>query len=269
MRFLSLFLLSIATSATALAHGPQLQITNSGGKIVTNDVFLDGPYAGTSPARSVYVMPALQDAGIWYSRPNTAERPIVGGPEFYSGPGLAFGSQAGTSAAFAAGESFTLHFTAGLLSWEGAGFIDPGTEQIRAFRGAPTNMSASSTTSDAAPLESLSFPEISSDYSLEAHNTARFQFLGDGSDPLVPPEDGLYLLSLRLSSTELGLEDSDEFFFLLHKNASAVEIMAAVDALGFADSAVQYLGTVVPEPSTLAGGLFAVGSLLVGRNRKN
>jgi hypothetical protein len=65
---------------------------------------------------------------------------------------------------------------------------------------------------------------------------------------------------LQLSSTQLNLAPSAEYFFVLHKNASHADVQSAVSSLQVAPGAVQY----VPEPSSLlamgiAGMLAAVG----------
>lgn len=266
--FTTTFAAALVASAAALAHGPQIQITNTGGKIVTRDLIGDGNYTGSSPARSVYVMPVLEDLDIWYTRPNTAERPIIGGPKYYSGPGLAYGSQVGSSEAFAAGGVFTLSFTDSLLAWDGTTFADPGNEQVRAFYGSPSSMSETATTADTGPLESLPFAPIASGYDTDAHATARFQFLGNGTDASVEPDDGIYLLSLKLSTSEAGIAASDDFYFVMHKNAPHSDIRAAIASLGVSPSAVQVVGQAIPEPSALAIVALAAGSVLVGCNRK-
>lgn len=255
-----LLLASLAPGA-AWGHGPQIQITNTQGKIVTRDLITDSPFTPLTPPRSVYVMPIMEWQGSWYARPNLSERPIIGGPQFYSGPGIAYGSQTATPDPFAPGENFSLEFGDLLRQWDGDAFVPAGETQIRAFRGSPTNMTAMATTSDNAPYASLEFPAIEADYSSDAHASARFQFLPNGIDPGGGPDDGIYLLSLSLSTTQPGIEPSDPFYFVLTKNASRHETMAAVTALGFSPSLVQHLGTVVPEPSSLALALLGAGGL--------
>jgi hypothetical protein len=72
--------------------------------------------------------------------------------------------------------------------------------------------------------------------------------LGDGTSPTSASPDGVYLLSMQLTSTQDGLASSDPYFFLLHKNASADAIRGAVKTLGLLNAVVQY----VPEPSAMA-----------------
>lgn len=252
--------------SVTLAHGPQLQITNDDGKIVTRSIFMEAPYAALTPRKSVYVMPVLEFNGSWYARPNGTIDPVLGTPVYFSGPGLAYGhDQAdGGPRAFEAGSILSLDFTDGLKRWDGTGFVDPGTEQIQAFRGSPANPSATAVTSDSAPFESLAFSPISEDYDEEAHGSARFRLLGDGSDPLSTSQDGVYLLSLSVSSTQAGLAASDEFFYLLNKGAAASDVAAAVSSLGVDASLVQY----VPEPSSFAlAGILALGGFAFVRMR--
>lgn len=266
--FTTTFAIALFACTTALAHGPQIQITNTGDKIVTHDLIGDGNYDSPTPARSVYVMPVLEDLGKWYTRPNTAERPIIGGPQHYSGPGLAYGSQVGTADAFAVSGVFTLSLTDGLLAWNGTAFDDPGTEQVRAFRGSPSSMTATAITSDSGPFESLAFTAIAAGYNSEAHATARYQFLGDGIDPATEPDDGIYLLSLRLSTSEVGIADSDEFYFVMHKNAPHADIRVAIESLGVSPSLVQVVGQMIPEPSALVIAAAAIGGVALWRKRK-
>src|SRR5262245_35974904 len=80
-----------AASAPARAHGPQIQLTGESGKIVPRRLILDGPYSTTlTPPTSVYVMPLAESGAVWYSRPNGHLLPS-GLPEFFSGPGFAYG----------------------------------------------------------------------------------------------------------------------------------------------------------------------------------
>ena len=65
------FVAALAVSATH-AHGPQIQITNDGGKIVTREMFQDSPYEHLAAPKLVYVMPMLDFNGVCHSRPNNA-----------------------------------------------------------------------------------------------------------------------------------------------------------------------------------------------------
>jgi hypothetical protein len=262
-------LFSLASSAHA--HGPQLQITNDGGQIVTRRIYVEAPYEALAPEKSVYVMPLLEFNGAWYSRPNTLIDPALGLPVYYSGPGLAWGQDQadGGPRAFEEGTNFVLNFTDGLKRWDGAAFVDPGTEQIQAFRGGNADMpSATAVTTDTGPFEGLAFGAIAADYDAEAHSSSRFRLLGDGSDGISPSQDGVYLVSLSVASTQAGLAPSDPFYFVMHKNTTPDVVSAAVASLGIDASLVQ----VVPEPASVALVVIAAAGLAVcgwrGRHAK-
>jgi hypothetical protein len=265
-------------AASAFGHGPQIQVTNDGGKIVTRQLFLDGPYYNTlSPTTSVYVMPVLESGGVWYSRPNNAIDPILLVLAFPSGPGLAYGYDLvdGGPQLFEAGSVLSVGFAAGLKKWNGASYLDAGATQLKAFRGSNVNITSPpenlAITSDTGPFDSLSLAAIAANYGAdgpEVHASLRFAFLGDGTSPASAVADGVYLLSLQLSSTQNGLAASDPYYFVLHKNAANESVASAVNALGFAASQVQWLG--VPEPGTLTMlmvGLLIVNGWLFGRRR--
>src|SRR5262245_29057046 len=125
--------------ATAMvqAHGPQIQITSDDGRIVTRQLILDAPYSNAlTDAKTVYLMPLAVFNGIWYSRPNDAIDPILGVNAFPSGPGFAYGHDLvdGGPQQFAAGSILSLGFVDGLRRWDGLGFADAGTTQLKAFR---------------------------------------------------------------------------------------------------------------------------------------
>ena len=261
--------LIVALAATSVsAHGPQIQVTNDGNKIVTRRLFLDGPYyTELSSATTAYVMPVLDSAGVWYSRPNTAYDAILEGPAFTSGPGLAYGYDLadGGPQAFATGSVLSIGFTAPLMKWNGSAFVDSGATQLKAFRGSNVNIASPpenfAVTSDAGPFDSVSLAAVAANYGAdgpEVHASLRFAFLGDGSSPTSPVADGVYLLSMQLSSTQGGLTASDPYYFVLHKNATSEAINSAVSSLGIGAAQIQWLP--VPEPST--GGIAMLGLLL-------
>jgi hypothetical protein len=247
---LAIALVVEACAAPVLAHGPQLQISIDNDKLTTRKILLEEPYASRTPEKRVYVIPILPFQGAWYSRPNNDVHPITHLPTYFSGPGLAYGSDQadGGPRAFAADSVPSLNFTDGLKWWNGGAFADPGTEQIEAFRGMPAAPSASAVTADIGPFASLSFPPVVAGYNANAHSSARFRLLGNGTDPFSASQDGIYLLSLQVTSDQLGLARSNEFYFILHKNAAEEDVSAAVQSLGFATSLVQ----VVPEPASIA-----------------
>jgi hypothetical protein len=247
----------------AFGHGPQLQITRDNDKITTRHMIREEPYS-TSLTRpiSAYVIPMLETGGVWYSRPNnTPSATLPGQPEYLSGPGIAFGYDQvdGGTRDFASGQRFELNLIDGLEWWNGAAFVDPGLEEIQAFRS-----SGSAVTNDSlTPVSPATMPygNVSATYNAGAHSSASFQLLGDGTSPTAASDDGVYLLSMTYGSSEAGLNDSDPFYFVLHKNAPAADVAAAVGSLGLAPSRVQY----VPEPC--AAVLLAAGGawLTVGR----
>jgi hypothetical protein len=208
----------------------------------------------------VYVIPMAQLNGIWYSQPNDEIDPILMQATFTSGPGSAYGYDQvdGGPRAFAAGSTISETFTAGLKLWNGSAFVDPGTEQIGAFRVSAVAPADQAITSDGGPFGGIIYPAISATYVADDHSSARFRLLGDGINPLSPSQGGVYLLCLQLTSTQAGLAPSDPFYFVLRKNATDATMVAAVNSLigslGIAPSLVQF----VPEPGTLA--LMIVGT---------
>jgi hypothetical protein len=243
-----------------MGHGPQLQITSNNGKIVTREIFLDEPYAPLSAPKSVYLIPLLSTSGQYFSRPNDEEA-APGVPAFNSGPGLAFG----LGATFNSGFNFRLTFTDGLKIWDGSSFVDPGLEQIQAFRGSFSNPSATAVTSDTGPFASLNFPTIAAGYAESSHNSASFRLLGDGISPTAASDDGVYLLSLQLQSTDPNLAPSDPYYFVLYKNAPIAEALAATRALKVSSADVQ----VVPEAGSLVFGMIGLCGAAVVMARRS
>ncbi len=250
---LALAILACAVASTSRAHGPQIQITRDNNQITTRRLLREEPYSSrlTRPT-SVYVIPLLETQGVWYARPNnSASQTLPGLPEYLSGPGIAYGyDQAdGGARAFASGQHFELQLIDGLRQWNGASFVDPGLEEIEAFRTSGASATTDDSLTAAAPAV-LSFSSVSATYNSGAHSGALFRLIEAPPNALAPSDDGVYLLSMSYASTEPGLTQSAPFFFLLHKNALQQEIQSAVSALGFAASSVQY----VPEPSAMAIG---------------
>lgn len=254
--------------SAAFAHGPQVQVTATGGKIVTRSLLADDYDVLTSP-KSLYVMEVLEYRGSWYPRPETRLNPpehptAPGQPASYSGPGLAYG----VGQTFAPGSSLSLAFTTGLQQWNGTNFGDAGNTELQYYRGGSigaggqlVNPAASIVTHDGGASSELSFAAISAGYDANVHASARLRFLGDGtmtpqgSGPQTgtiasEPPDGVYLATLVLASSDASLAASDPFYFVMHKGAAWSEVAAAVRALNVPGSMVQVLG--VPEPSTLA-----------------
>jgi hypothetical protein len=240
----------------AAAHGPQIQITNEGNTIITRRLIQDGPYSQSlTPQTSVFVIPILPFGGAWYVRPNDSIHPILGTPSYYSGPGFAYGYDLadGGPQQFAAGSSILLHLIGGLQQWNGAAFSSAGITQLKAFRGSDANISSPpegfALTSELDP--NLVVSTVADHYGPaleEVHSTVRYSLLGDGNSPTSASPNGVYLLSLQLSSTQSALAASEEFHFVLHKNASRAALVDAVSSLGFSDSQVQW----IPEPSSFS-----------------
>jgi len=259
-----------AASGTALAHGPQIQITGETGKIVTRTLLLEAPYGHQLTAeKSVYVMPLREYLGAWYARPNGVIDPVLMIPTYYSGPGIAYGSgydpMNPTDVDFTPGSVISLGFTAGLQLWNGAAFVDAGATEIEAFRGQFNAPSASARTSDLGPFASLAFPTVSYAAEEDSHATSRFQLLGEGSSPTSASPDGVYLLSLQLTSNQQDMAASDPFFFVLNKNMPLSVAQAAVASLNVDPSRVQ----VVPEPAAIAlGALGLIGVLAAAPRRR-
>jgi hypothetical protein len=257
----------------AYGHGPQIQITIDPevAKIVTREIVPDEDYfnALTIP-KQVYVMPLLDYSGVWYSRPNDAPHPILPNqPQYFSGPGFTYGFDRadGGTQEFAQNSVLTLNFTEGLKLWDGAAFNDPGLTQFKAFSGSNIDTASNFTvTTDGGPSGPVTVGTVGLNYSPNVHVTIRYGLLGNGTTSLSDSPNGVYLASLQLSSTQDGLAPSDEFLFVLPKNVPYATVVAAVDSLGYAPSAVQWL---IPEPGSLAlASLGAIG-LAVLRRRQN
>jgi hypothetical protein len=264
----ALAVFAAVVTSSASAHGPQIQITNDGGQIVTRRIVADAPYSSAlTPPTSVYVMPLVEFGDVWYSRPNDERDRDLNLPVYFSGPGLAYGYDQvdGGPQAFEEGSVLSVGFTGGLKRWDGAAFGAAGATELKAFRGSNVNVSAPpenlAITSDSGPLESVSINPVLADYGTEGtdvHNTIRYALLGDGSSPTSSSPDGVYLASLQVTSTQAGLDPSDEFYFVLHKNAATAAVTEAVAALGVPASRVQY----VPEPAAMT--LLGLGATALG-----
>lgn len=271
MRYLSIITgASMALAAgVAAAHGPQIQINVDGGKIVSRELFMGGPYSAALTApKSAYVMPLLDydfsfdGRSYSYVRPNNVAFTSPGRPEFYSGPGFAYGY--GWSAAnppFAPGTKFGLTILDSLKAWNGAAFVDAGVAEIQAYTGS----NPYSATNTALPGVALQFPtgagiSYPAGNEVEGHATVRYRFLGDGANGSSAP-DGVYLMRLQLSHPTTALS-SDPFYYVLNKNASG-QVAAAVGSLGLDATLVQY---AVPEPSaTLLGAWACLALAAAGR----
>jgi hypothetical protein len=252
LKFWVLLAGACASAGAAAAHGPQIQLTAEAGKIVTRRVVEDANYDTvlTSPT-SAYVMPLAEYLGVWRALPDGTLLPDLT-PQYIGWPGFAygFGYDAATNPApFPVGSKFVLGFTAGLKRWDGAAYVDAGATEAEAYRGSSAAPSALARTSDSGPFASLMFPSgtgVSFTASgAETHTTVNYRMLGDGASLTSPLADGVYLLSMQVSSTDVSLTAADPHYFVLTKNASAAALSAAVSALRVVPGSVQF---VVPEP---------------------
>lgn len=264
---------SLLAAATCYAHGPQIQTTLDAGKIVTREIVDEADYNTVlSPTKTVYVMPLAEWLGVWRAQPDSSLLPD-NTPEFVGWPGFAYGygyDATTNPTPFPLGSKFVLGFTAGLKSWNGVSFVDAGAAEAEAYRGSSAAPSALARTSDAGPFQSLMFPGGTGiSFTAEGgatHNTVNYRMLGDGSSITSPLADGVYLLSMQLTSTSTEVAASEPFYFVLEKNVAFNDVVTAVNGFtagqGISSSLVQYTSNV-PEPGTLmlvAAG--AIGALL-------
>jgi len=265
MRILG-YALVVVAPCSAIAHGPQIQITGDTGKIVTRALLPDGRYGQITGEKSVYVIPLKENLGVWYTRPNGEINIVTNLPEFYSGPGIAYGSAYDpanpTDVDFAIGSQIRLTFLDGLKLWNGATFQNAGATELEAFRGSFTVPSATARSSDAGPFSSLAFDPVNyAGEGTEVHQTARFRLLGDGASPTSSSSDGVYLAQMHFTTNQVGVDSSDPFYFVMHKNVSRSTVDAAVASLAIAPNLVQF----VPEPASNA---LAACGLLMGLNTR-
>jgi hypothetical protein len=256
----------------AWAHGPQIQTTGDTGKIVTRRIVPDGAYdTALSAPTSVYAMPLAEYLNVWRAQPDGSLLPDLT-PEFVGWPGFAYGygyDATTNPAPFPLSSKFILGFTAGLKSWNGVAFVEAGVTEAEIYRGSSAAPSALAKTTDTGPFASVMFPggagiSFTAEGS-DVHNTVNYRMVGDGSSITSPLSDGIYLLSLQLSSTSTSLTASDPFYFVLSKNGSAAGIQAAIGSLGFDPSRVQNL---VPEPTTAGLATCAVMGLMLAAHRR-
>lgn len=277
------------TPSPALAHGPQIQLTNDGGKIVTRRLFLDGPYneGAASPATSVYVMPLAATAvtvpdglGGTVTQTWAYAKPADGSA---SGPGLAYGHGATGSAtlpptynpAFPYGSKFTWSFTDTLKRWDGSAFVDDGPEQLDGGRYSGTSLVAGAKSTDAGPFQGFDLPvaaptgnaaAVFDPHALDAHTSARFRLLGDGTSPAAAGRAGIYLASLKLTTDAPGIAASEPFQFVVYQGVG-LDAVASVVASQFGARAAAGQVQFVPEPGAVGAVVMAGGGLLARRRR--
>jgi len=245
----------------AYGHGPQLQVTLDGSTIVTREILTDD-YAPLTGPKSAYVMPLLQRPfqspadQTWYARPEQSET-IPGLPDYYSGPGLAYG----LDQTFDVGSVLEWGFADELLAWDGGEFVAAGAVDFESFTSSQTARASTGETIALAPIGPVGSDHGA--YNDQSHVTIRHR-LTVGGVTSVEPADGVYLATMRLTSDSSGGVASEAFYFVLSKDAPLGEVEAAVASLGLGASSVQWL--VAPEPaSAVLAALAALGLAAVGR----
>jgi hypothetical protein len=265
----------------ALAHGPQIQVTNDAGKITTRHLLTAEPYnmapaPPTGPVQ-VYVVPLGPTNAFggtrWFTRPDPATN---------SGPGPAWGhgwtyDDRGTpgdpaddtfTTTFPAGARFTQTLLGGLQQWDGSAFAAaPGGAQLEMFRSTgPHAVSGGAVTS-------INYPTIAppAGANPDPHGSASFAVLGDGVVPdatraPAPVADGIYSAQFQLSLSDQpagsGVGPSEPFYFVMYKGVSQSQAASAA-AAAYPGLNIQ----VVPEPGSL--GAVAAGLLLLRRRRES
>lgn len=278
------FCTACLSASVAFGHGVQIQITHDAGtgRIVTREiVHTDSRPTTISDAKQVYVMPLRSLVGGagdgWYTRPETSLN-IFGVPNHPTGPGLTYqydeaGQLPGTGWAFSGSgtmpnlqnTNFGYQFDSGLRAWNGASFVDSGTEELQAFRGDGTSVpSITAVSSDIGPFASLPMSNIGSKSS-NPHHSVGFRILGDGLTSglsgAAAGDDGVYLASFSITSTAAGVLNSEPIYFVMYKNAPLADALDAAEALGISPSLVQ----VIPEPATFVLFTPMLASLLFRR----
>jgi MYXO-CTERM domain-containing protein len=271
LRYVAALTAAMVGPMPAWGHGPQIQTTLTGGKIVTRRIVDDANYhAALTGETTVYSMPLARYQDVWRAQPDGSVEPDLT-PSYVGWPGFAYGygyDATNNPAPFPIASNFVLGFTAGLKSWNGAAFVDAGVTEAEAYRGSSVAPSALAKTGDSAPFASLMFPGGAgvsfASSGADVHNTVHYRMAGDGSSITSPLADGVYLFSMQLSSTDPTVAASDPFHFVLSKGAAPGAVQAAIASLGVDPSRVQ----AIPEPTSGAlAALGAVGAAFASRRR--
>lgn len=261
--------------------------------------------AGLTPITRVYLMPLVQTdvfpganpagagAGV-YTRPSPQMNP-GNVPTFPTGPGVAWqydatatvpgtfvgtptpvagsgwalnGTTSGPALVNLSGTRFGVQFNDAFKVWNGASFVDPGTEQFQAFEGEGLSFTGSTrnaitTDSGAGPAFETTNP-IGTTWSNNPHNSTSFRLLGDGVNVGSASDNGIYLAQLRITSTAAApgggtIGASDPIFFVMYKGDTLDNAMNVASTLGFPSSQIQ---AAVPEPAALGAGVLIGGALL-------
>ena len=256
-------LASLLVAGGALAHGPQLQITlDQNNKIVTREIVdttnasglpgsnLAGYETLTAPT-SVFVIPAyLNNSGQYTLQPDN--------PHYLNGPGYTFRYQThtpGTNMYFddapsgsvnLSGTYFSIQYLSGLTRWDGASFVDAGDTQLQAARSSGGVLQTMTTQDGAAAGSTIAYGGLSS-LSTTPHTSLTHLLLGDGSSSTSAVHDGIYRVSVQMSSSSGDIASSDPFDYIIYKGTGVSEALTAAYSLNPAGN-VQ----VVPEPTGLA-----------------
>jgi hypothetical protein len=242
---------------SAKAHGPQIQLTATAGKIETRRLIANEPYDTTlQPLTSIYVLPAVNISNVWQIRPN-ALNSLAGGAADISGPGLApgYGFTDADSHPFKTG-NYTITFIDGLKKWDSgiSDFTDPGATQLQAYK----SVANSTTTMDAGGNSITWNINVTSS---NAHSGMSYKFLGDGASDTSGLNAGVYLASMKVSHGTL--TDSDPYYFLIYQGVSASTVSQAANSLasskGISAAAIQF---IVPEPASATLGVIGLATLV-------
>jgi hypothetical protein len=167
---------------------------------------------------------------------------------------------------FSPGSMVGFELVAPLRYWSGTGtpaFSNvPADESIRFDFGAESVVSSS-----AAVPSPAGYSFISVDANGEADDHLETYLLDTGGTPTAPgtPADGLYLATIRVTSTQAGVLASDPIYFVFGNGASEESLEAAVF---FArDTFAPGTNVVVPEPTTIGLAAAALATLRRRRNR--
>ncbi len=255
--------------STASAHGPQIQVTDTNNKITTRELILNEPYdSSLTSEKSVYVLPIRKavsgdpSTDYWTVMPNDSIDPIQNTNTYQFGPGLEF-SYGHT---FTTGSHLNGNVTDFLKKWDGSAFTnDPGPEAVGVFRG------DSLSSADAAVFSGTSDPSTTFAFSAingtdNQHSSMRYRILGDGSNALIEPSDGIYLVKLHITSTQADAPAAADISLMFYKNVAYSDLTAAVGSLGVDSSLVQIIA--VPEPAVGVLALSGLAGLLMRRRAR-
>ena len=151
-----------------------------------------------------------------------------------------FDSEAGT---FPAGSSIGFSILDSLRKWDGTDFDTIPMETMSLSFGS----SLGPISTPATPLIVEGFDlNVSADGAWHRH----FDFILSG-----PASTGIYLLQMQLDNSDSGIVTSDPFYIVFNQNDTELNH----------DSAMAYVGSSIPEPSTFV--LLAIGLLTPWRKR--